>query len=491
MTSTHGFARVCGLVLLAAAVAAPAPAQDFRGAITGRVTDTSNAVLPGATVTATNTATNQPTSSVTNSDGLYNLLFLTPGIYNVVTELPGFKKLERQRIEVRVGDRLTLDQRLELGGVEETISVTSAAPLLDLSSASSGQVIDEQRIALLPLSDGNPFTLARLVPGVAFTGDLKFSRPFDNAGSSAINADGSSGGNEFSLDGSPNMANGRRVAFVPPAGAVQEFRVSTASFDAADGHTAGALVNVTLKSGTNGIKGQGYFYMRDEKLSATDFFVNKAGGEKPPLMYNRFGGSGGGPLRRDRTFLFAAVEWLYDEFPEPLPQTVPTEAMRNGDFSALLGQGITIYDPATARLEGGFVTRSPFPGNMIPAEPHQPGGARGDELLPGAQPGRRRAGPEQFLFDQSPHRRFLFGVDARRSSPDVETADHGALRAQRSPRVAQRVLRRGQRRGAGGQFPVPQERRGDGGSRVYGHQLDAAQRPRRLVAFRRTEHPAA
>ena len=109
------------------------------------------------------------------------------------------------------------------------------------------------------------------MPGVAFTGDLKFSRPFDNAGSSAINADGSSGGNEFSLDGSPNMANGRRVAFVPPAGAVQEFRVSTASFDAGDGHTAGALVNVTLKSGTNGIKGQGYFYMRDEKLSATDF----------------------------------------------------------------------------------------------------------------------------------------------------------------------------------------------------------------------------
>ena len=83
-------------------------------------------------------------------------------------------------------------------------------------------------------------------------------------------------------------------------------------------------------------------------------------------MYNRFGGSGGGPLRRDRTFLFAAVEWLYDEFPEPGPQTVPTEAMRNGDFSALLGQGITIYDPATARIEGGFVTRSAFPGNIIP-----------------------------------------------------------------------------------------------------------------------------
>ena len=259
MIPTRGFAgRVCGLALAAALAAGTAAAQDFRGAISGRVTDTSNAVLPGATVTATNTATNQSTTSVANSDGVYQLPFLTPGVYKVLTELTGFKKQERPGIEVRVGDRLTLDVHLELGGIEETISVTSSTPLLDLSSASSGQVIDEKRIALLPLSDGNPFVLSRLVPGVAFTGDLKFSRPFDNAGSSAINADGSSGGNEFSLDGSPNMANGRRVAFVPPAGAVQEFRVSTASFDAGDGHTAGALVNVTLKSGTNAIKGQGY-----------------------------------------------------------------------------------------------------------------------------------------------------------------------------------------------------------------------------------------
>jgi len=367
MTWTRGCVRcLCRSVCLAAFITAPAVAQDFRGAISGRVGDLSGAVLPGVTVTATNTATNQATGSVTNADGVYHLPFLTPGVYHVVAELPGFKRLDRRNIEVRIGDRLTLDLRLELGGIEETVSVTSAAPLLDLSSASTGQVIDERRIALLPLSDGNPFVLSRLVPGVAFTGDLKFSRPFDNAGSSAINADGSSGGNEFSLDGSPNMANGRRVAFVPPAGAVQEFRVSTASFDAGDGHTAGALVNVTLKSGTNAIKGQGYFYNRDEALSATDFFVNKAGGQKPELMYRRFGGSAGGPVKRDRTFFFSAVEWLYDEFPEPGPQTVPTPAMRNGDFSALLGQGIQIYDPATARIEGGFVTRDPFAGNIIP-----------------------------------------------------------------------------------------------------------------------------
>jgi hypothetical protein len=354
-------------------VSSGAVAQDFRGAITGRITDKSGAVLPGVTVNATNVATNVASTTTTGGEGDYSILYLTPGAYTVTAELSGFKKVVRERVEVRVGDRLTIDFSMEVGQLEETVTVSAESPLLEMASGSAGQVIDERRISLMPLSDGNPFVLSRLVPGVAYTGDLKFSRPFDNAGTSSINADGSTGGNEFSLDGSPNMASGRRVAFVPPAGAVAEFKVETATFDAADGHTAGAQVNVTLKSGTNLLKGEGYYYLRDEKLSATDFFVNKAGGEKPALGYERFGGHLGGPVRlpgmyngRDRTFFFGAIEWLYDEFPEPGPRTVPTEAMRNGDFSALLSQGITIYDPATARLEGGRVVRSPFPGNVIP-----------------------------------------------------------------------------------------------------------------------------
>ena len=158
----------------------------------------------------------------------------------------------REGIDVRIGDKLAVDAALDVGRMEETVSVTAESPLLETRSGSAGQVIGEKQISLMPLSDGNPFALARLVPGVAYNGDLKFSRPFDNAGTSAINADGSTGGNEFTLDGSPNMASGRRVAFVPPAGAVSEFKVSTASFDASEGHTAGAMVNVTLKSGTTG-----------------------------------------------------------------------------------------------------------------------------------------------------------------------------------------------------------------------------------------------
>ena len=365
--------RLLQWVMLLALCAAPVSAQDFRGSIIGRVNDSSGARLPGATVTATNTATNVGSTTTTNNDGSYSILYLTPGTYTVAVELAGFKRIVRDAVEVRIGDRLTLDFALDLGRLEETVSVRAESPILNLANASAGQVIDEKRISLMPLSDGNPFVLSRLVPGVAYTGDLKFSRPFDNGGTSSINADGSTGGNEFTLDGSPNMANGRRVAFVPPAGAVQEFKVQTASFDAADGHTAGAMVNVTLKSGTNALKGESYYYLRDESLSATDFFVNKSGGTKPALDYKRFGGSLGGPVRlpglfdgHDRTFFFGALEWLYDRFPEPGPQTVPTAAMRNGDFSALLAQGIVIYDPATAQAANGRVARTAFPGNIIP-----------------------------------------------------------------------------------------------------------------------------
>src|SRR5437899_1213231 len=362
------------LLLLFFVLAAGARAQEFRGAITGRVTDNSGAVLPGVTITVTNVATNVASTTVTNGEGLYTVPYLTPGNYKATAELSGFKKVERDGIEVRIGDRLAIDFRLEVGALEETVMVTARSPLLELGTASAGQVIDEKRISLMPLSDGNPFVLARLVPGIAYTGDLKFSRPFDNAGTSSINADGSSGGNEFTLDGSPNMANGRRVAFVPPAGAVQEFRVGTASFDAADGHTAGAVVNVTLKSGTNSLKGETYYYLRRDELSATDYFVNKVGGTKPSLKYNRPGFNLGGPVRiphvyegHDRTFFFGAVEWLYDQFPEPGPRTVPSAAMRGGDFSALLAQNIIIYDPATAQLVNGRVVRTPFAGNIIPS----------------------------------------------------------------------------------------------------------------------------
>ena len=373
-----GFRRIAMLPLawcLAGLLPLPkAVAQESRGAIGGTVTDTSGAAVPGVSLAIVNADTNLEVRTVSDATGNYNLLYLPAGRYSLTAELQGFKKIARGGIEVRVGDRLTLNLKLEPGELRETVEVSAVTPLLDSASGSAGQVIDAKRIALLPLSDGNPFVLARLAPGIAYTGDLKFSRPFDNAGTGTFTSDGAPGNNEFTVDGSPNLIHGKRVGYVPPSDAVEEFKVETASYDAQQGHSAGANVNVVMKSGTNKFRGTLYEFYRDEKLSANDFFLNKAGRDRAPLDYNRFGGSLGGPIvlpgynGKDKTFFFLSYEGIFDEFPEPGQFTVPTDAMRRGDFSSLLSQGVVIYDPLTAvRRADGRIERQPFPGNIIPA----------------------------------------------------------------------------------------------------------------------------
>src|SRR5262249_33093697 len=155
-----------------------------------------------------------------------------------------------------------------------------------------------------------------------------------NAGTSGIVANGAPGGNEFMIDGSPNEANKAgglpRVAYVPPTDVVQEFKVESASFDAQQGHSAGAVVNVVLKSGTNDFHGDGYGFWRGDKMAANDFFLNRAGTPNPGLDYKHWGGTLGGPVRHNRTFFFAGFERLTDKFPEPNQFTVPTAAERNG-----------------------------------------------------------------------------------------------------------------------------------------------------------------
>ena len=157
------------LALFSSIYATAADAQDFRGAITGRITDAQGARLPGATVTATNVATNVSSTATTDSDGGYAFSYLAPGTYKVTAELSGFKKAAREGVDVRIGDRLELALSLEVGNFEETVSVAADAPLLETRTGSAGQVIGERQIALMPLSDGNPFVLARLAPGVCTT----------------------------------------------------------------------------------------------------------------------------------------------------------------------------------------------------------------------------------------------------------------------------------------------------------------------------------
>jgi len=367
----NGTCSVMLMILFFVTVGLPAWSQEFRGSISGRVTDSNGAGLHGARVSAINTATNVSTNTRTDDAGNYRLLYLSPGQYVISAETGGFKKLERRGIEVQIGDRLTLDLPLEVGTVVQEVVVTAQAPLLQTSEASAGQIIDQRRIEDLPLPDGDPFVLARIAPGIAFTGNLLFARPFDNGGVSSIRASGAPGSSEFTLDGAPDMASGARVAFVPPSDAVQEFKVITSNFDAQQGHTAGAVVNVITKSGTNSLHGTVYEFNRNDALMANDFFSNRLGKPKQPFRYNRWGATVGGPIiipklyhGKDRTFFFFAYEGLKDFQPETNRFTVPTQAERNGDLSALLAPSagaIAIYDPATGTSTGGgHVARQPL-----------------------------------------------------------------------------------------------------------------------------------
>lgn len=364
------------LVLLAAAATA---AQEYRGTIEGRVVDESGGALPGATVVATHLDTGIPATTVSNSEGVYQLPLLRPGFYKIAFELQGFNRVERNRVEVRVDDRVVVDATLKVGGVRETVTVRAETPLLEAGSGSTGQVIDSTRLELMPLSDGNPFTLIRMASGIETFGDLRYFRPFDNNAVAEFSSAGSPTANAYTIDGAPNNVHRQgnadgRMGFTPPAGAVEEFKVQTSSFDAQQGRSAGATVNVAMKGGTNTYRGDSYFYYRDESMAENEYFLRLRGQPEPPLDYTRRGFNLGGPVRvgtlydgRRRTFFFTAWEWLDDKFPDASQRTVPTVKMRQGDFSELLSQGIVIYDPATARQDGTRIRRDPFPGNVIPA----------------------------------------------------------------------------------------------------------------------------
>jgi hypothetical protein len=335
-------------------------AQEFRGSINGIVADGSGGVLPGVTVVVTNVDTQIKQSVITDSDGRYRLLYLNPSTYSVEAELPGFKKFVAQT-RIGVGDAARLDIVLEPGGLEEIVSVVAQSSVLNTSSGISGTTIDAAQIAELPLGDGTAYMLTRLAPGVMDASDLHFARPADNGNLGGIVGNGVTGGNEFTIDGAPNMSNARGVGFSPPSDAIAEFKVQTNAFDAQTGHTAGAVVNLALRSGTNSLRGAFGYFNRDDARTATPLLTQRANGDKPTREYNRSTATISGPMMKNRTFFMGSFEHLRDVQPEPTTYTVPTAKMRQGDFSEYSNQ---IFDPLTVTSAG---VRSPFAGNVIPA----------------------------------------------------------------------------------------------------------------------------
>jgi hypothetical protein len=370
---TPRISRPCsmGLILLLALAGTVVHAQDFRGAVDGTVTDSTGGVLPGVAVTVTNVATNVASSAFTDSKGLYQVRYLNSGVYDVSAKLDGFKTVIRKGIEVRVGDVLTVDLALEAGGLEETIEVVGSTPVLNTTSGVTGQVIDSNQIQSLPLADGTAYMLTRLAPGLSDSSDLHFSRPMDNGNLAGIVANGAIGGNDFTLDGAPNRVapnnttpnnNSGVVGFSPPSDAISEFKVQTNAFDAQAGQTAGAVVNLALRSGTNAFGGTLGYFNRSDSRSETPLLSERAGAEKPTRSYNRFTATLHGPIQRDKTFFLVSFERLRDVQPEPATYTVPTLRMRQGDFSEFGGP---IFDPFTTTGSNG--QRTPFAGNIIPS----------------------------------------------------------------------------------------------------------------------------
>jgi hypothetical protein len=402
------------LAVAVCAAAVSVLAQESRGTITGRVTDPSGALVAGAAVRAVNTATNAPAASTTNETGSYEIPYLLPGIYNVSVELQGFKTSARNGIELRVSDRMTLDFTMEIGNVAESVVVTGETPLLETATASVGLVMDERRVAEFPVVGGNPFYLSRLTPGVLSSGGRSAGNPMDNGAATGVIVNGTRGGSsEVSVDGSPNMTN-RSAVFSPPQDLVQEFKIQTATYDAAIGHAAGAVTNVSMKSGSNTLHGTGYF--NNSTLRAIPWFTNRFLADPrtrltpqqreaavPSWLHRRWGTTISGPVRipkiyngTNKTFWTFGFEDLTIARNLSFTGTVPTAAQKRGDFSQLLGLGgrYQIYDPFTiAAAANGRFSRQPLAGNIIPASRISPVAARILSFYP--EPNQPDQNPEQ------------------------------------------------------------------------------------------------
>jgi hypothetical protein len=390
-------------------------AQDARGSIVGRVTDSTGAVMPAVDVRATNAATGVVASAKTNESGNYVLPYLAPGTYTVQAEITGFKKFVREKVEIRVSDRVELNIEMTVGGVTEAVEVTAETPLLQTAEASLGQVVDERRITELPLFAGNAMDLVHLAPGTVNGTDMRLRKaPFNNA-PSQFSTDGSGNyGNSFTIDGVSNVysdGTSPRVAFSPPTASLAEFKVETSAFDASVGRVLGSVVNVSTKGGTNQMHGQVWEWLRHSAFDAPTIYQNRAGQKLPKYRDNRFGAAGGGPVYlpklyngKNKTFWFFTFEEQI--FGDPnvggsMTSTVPRPQWKNGDLSDLraLGANYQVYDPMTiAVAPGGRFSRQPFAGNIIPSNRINPVAKKLLDLYPAPNQAGRTDGRDNFFF---------------------------------------------------------------------------------------------
>jgi len=380
------------------------PAQETRGSIVGIVTDAQAAVVPGAAVTVTNVGTNLSVRLTTNASGYYEALLLLPGSYAISVEAPGFKKLLRTGLTLGLGEQLRVDFQLEVGALAETVTVTGEASMLDTSTMATGRVISNREVMDLPVLANNVVMLSRYAPAVQVPGTTQWLVQGQVGGGSQYYAPGNIGGNEWSLDGASANGTDRRVSIMPSPDLIDEFKVEVLSFDAGFGHSTGLNISMSTKSGTNQFHGTGTYQYMNQRWNAASFFVKqnyyrkiaeaRAAGNlvladqlaRSPMLpaghTNNYHVTFSGPVwipktfdGRNRLFFFLGytdLTNLQSARPSEVNYTVPTMAMREGNFSRLLQVDpvrYQVYDPVSTHPDParpGFYVRDPFAGNLIP-----------------------------------------------------------------------------------------------------------------------------
>jgi hypothetical protein len=366
------FGRTLVALVSLALLAVPAGAQDYRARVQGVVTDTSQAVLPGATVTLANNATGVATTRVSDSDGRYLFDFVEPGIYTVRAELSGFKKAEQQNVRVPQRGNVTVNLSAELGSIEEMITVMAPPIAVQFHTSSSELTVERQLIDQAPIAGRNPYNLAALDPSVLVSPATSENRPYHHAYANDYDAGGGTRrANDVLLDGVPLGAS-FKTSYTPAMDAVEEVTISKNSVDAENGNSLGGIISLNMKSGTNQFRGSGYTYLRDPSMnSRTDPTLVLAPGTEPlrGSELRMWGGTIGGPIKTNKVFSFTSFEKWNDTRPLSIVRTVPTELERQGNFSQSSLNGVVrnIYNPFTSTLDAaGRVVRTPFAGNVIP-----------------------------------------------------------------------------------------------------------------------------
>ena len=337
-----------------------AHAQAVSGTLLGTIADQGGLAMPGVAVTITETSTNISFTATTNESGFYTFPSLKDGTYKVVAELTGFKKVLRDGIIVPVNTTIRVDLRMEVGAIEESVTVVGQSPILQTDRTDTGRLIESKMVSDMPLTFNRNFqSILITVPGTTRP-HREHSAFFNSQDSLAVEVNGQPRlANNTLIEGlDNNHKTGLLQVIIPAADALETVSVSTSNYDAEFGRSGGAVTNVTLKSGTNMVKGSVFVFGNTDATNASDYFTHLIA----PTKFLNSGFTLGGPIIKNKFFFFGDYQRTIDNFGYVVRAIVPTLAMRNGDFSAVTQR---IYDPFTGDVNGN--NRAVFPGNVVPA----------------------------------------------------------------------------------------------------------------------------